>query len=60
LDKQYFIIYDPIPADWTENDQRYHDQESMWGRNRYYPAEELFEALRRNTVIEIFPAASPG
>jgi hypothetical protein len=60
VDREYFIIYDPIPADWTENDQRYHDQESMWGRNRYYPAEELFEALRRNSVIEIFSESSPG
>ena len=53
LDHRYLIIQDPIPSDWSNNNLRYHDDESMLGRNRYYPADELFRALRRNDVLRI-------
>jgi len=55
LDKQYFITHDPIPSDWYSNEARYHDGESMWGRNRYYPAQELFDSLRRQTILAVEP-----
>jgi hypothetical protein len=53
LDKKYFIVYDPTPSDWSSNSKRYGDGMSMIGRNRYYPTNELYAALKSNTVIEI-------
>ncbi|TFG62357.1 MAG: PKD domain-containing protein [Spirochaetales bacterium] len=52
-DKNYFIVYDPIPSDWGSNSKRYGDGISMIGRNRYYPVREVYSALRRFDVIEI-------
>lgn len=54
LDHRYVIVYDPIPSDWAQNAQRYPDGVSMLGRNRYYPIDELWQALnaRRALVIE--------
>ena len=52
-DGRYFIVYDPIPSDWGSNSLRYEDGTSMIGRNRYYPANDIFKALRRYEVIEI-------
>lgn len=53
LDKKYFIVHDPIPSDWVSNAFRQNDGISMIGKNRYYPAAELYNALRRRDVIEI-------
>ena len=53
LDRKYFVVYDPIPSDWTENAGRYGDGASMYGRNRYYDVEELFESLRSRQILEI-------
>lgn len=50
-DKDYFVVYDPIPSDWATNSKRYDDGISMIGRNRYYPAKELFDSLRRKEII---------
>ncbi len=52
-DKQYFVVYDPIPSDWGSNSFRYADGISMIGRNRYYGSRELFSSLSRYEVIEI-------
>ncbi len=61
-DKRYFVVYDPIPSDWSANSFRYQDGISMIGRNRYYGAEEMFESLRRSDVIEVLrtPASDLG
>jgi len=53
LDREYFIVYDPIPSDWVSNSMRYGDGMSMFGRNRYYDVDELFAALRSLQIIEI-------
>lgn len=54
-DKDYFIVYDPIPSDWSSNSLRYSDGISMMGRNRYYKAEDLYNAIkaRRSNFIEV-------
>ena len=54
-DKDYFIVYDPIPSDWSSNSLRYSDGISMMGRNRYYKTEDLFNAIkaRRSDFIEV-------
>jgi hypothetical protein len=52
-DGQYFVVYDPIPSDWASNSFRYDDGISMIGRNRYFDTKGLFNALRRNDVIEV-------
>jgi len=53
LDREYFVVYDPIPSDWVSNSKRYGDGLSMFGRNRYYDVDELFAALRSLQIIEI-------
>ncbi len=55
LDNRYFIVYDPYPVDWDSNSLRYGDQVSMIGKNRYYPAAELFSALKTPLVLEVWP-----
>ncbi|MBN2533007.1 MAG: LysM peptidoglycan-binding domain-containing protein [Spirochaetales bacterium] len=51
-DGKYFIVYDPIPSDWTGNSARYSDGVSMIGKNRYYSVSELFRTIGKK-VIEI-------
>jgi hypothetical protein len=53
LDGEYFVIYDPIPSDWSFNSFRYGDDLSMIGRNRYYSSAELLRSLRRADMIAI-------
>jgi hypothetical protein len=55
LDRKYFVIYDPYPVDWESNSLRYADDISMIGKNRYYPAQQLFDALKTRMVIEVTP-----
>lgn len=55
LDHQYIIVYDPIPSDWAYNSKRYGDKYSMYGRNRYFPTTELWNALRSRHALEILP-----
>lgn len=52
LDGKYFIVYDPIPSDWSENKARYADGVSMIGKNRYYLVSELFKTMGKK-VMEI-------
>ncbi len=52
-DRKYFIVYDPIPSDWINNGLRYGDAISMIGRNRYYPCDELFQAMYSGMVLVI-------
>jgi PKD repeat protein len=52
-DRKYFIMYDPIPSDWINNGLRYGDAISMIGRNRYYPADELFQAMYSGLILVI-------
>jgi PKD repeat protein len=60
LDGEYFVIYDPLPSDWSANSFRYGDEMSMMGRNRYYRAAELIRSLRRADMIVVSkPAARP-
>ena len=54
LDKRYFIVYDPIPSDWSSNRTRYADGVSMLGKNRYYPVKQVMRALRRGQMFEIY------
>ncbi len=53
LDKGFFVVYDPYPVDWESNSLRYGDEVSMIGKNRYYPAPQLFEALKTPMVLEV-------
>jgi hypothetical protein len=53
LDKSFFVVYDPYPVDWESNSLRYEDDVSMIGKNRYYPAQELFNALKTPLVLEV-------
>ncbi len=53
LDGRYLIVYDPYPSDWASNALRYADGTSMIGRNRYYPAAQLFAALQTREILEI-------
>jgi hypothetical protein len=53
LDKSYFVVYDPYPVDWESNSMRYADEVTMIGKNRYYPAGELFDALRTKMILEV-------
>jgi hypothetical protein len=53
LDKGYFVVYDPYPVDWESNSMRYSDDISPIGKNRYYPAQELFAALKTKMVLEV-------
>lgn len=50
--KKYFVVYDPMPADWWKNRFRYDDEESMVGRNRYYAVSEVLTTLTKS-VLEI-------
>lgn len=52
-DKRYFVIYDPIPSDWSYNAGRYSDEESMYGRNRYYRVDELLNASTSHEILII-------
>ena len=54
-DGNYFAVYDPIPGDWYLNRIRYSDGVSMIGKNRYYPADEVFAALKTRTLVVIYP-----
>jgi len=53
LDKRFFVVYDPYPVDWESNSMRYEDDVSMIGKNRYYPAQQLFNALKTPLVLEV-------
>ncbi len=53
LDRKWFVVYDPIPSDWSANSFRYSDGISMIGRNRYYSASELFTTIRVNEVLAV-------
>ena len=53
LDRKWFVVYDPIPSDWSSNSVRYTDGISMIGRNRYYAASELFSTIRVNQVLAV-------
>jgi hypothetical protein len=53
LDRKWLVVYDPIPSDWSANSLRYPDGISMIGKNRYYPAAELFSTIRRPNVLVI-------
>ena|SRR5208337_4083296 len=53
LDNSFFVVYDPYPVDWESNSLRYEDDVSMIGKNRYYPADELFSALKTPLVLEV-------
>ncbi len=53
LDRNYFVVYDPYPADWDDNDLRYDDGKTMIGKNRYYPARQVLTALKADTVLEV-------
>lgn len=55
LDRRYVVVYDPIPSDWGSNSRRYGDGHTMLGRNRYFPVDQLWPALRSRNCIEIFP-----
>ena len=55
LDKGFFVVYDPYPVDWESNSMRYEDDVSMIGKNRYYPAQQLFNALKTPLVLEVSP-----
>jgi hypothetical protein len=53
LDKGYFVVYDPYPVDWESNSMRYSDDISPIGKNRYYAASELFNALKTRMILEV-------
>ena len=53
LDQGYFVVYDPYPVDWESNSMRYSDDISPIGKNRYYPAAELFGALKTKMILEV-------
>jgi hypothetical protein len=53
LDKGFFVVYDPYPVDWESNSMRYADDVSMIGKNRYYSAQQLFDAMKTRMVIEV-------
>jgi hypothetical protein len=53
LDGGYFVVYDPYPVDWESNGMRYSDDVSPIGKNRYYPAQQLFSALKTKMILEV-------
>jgi hypothetical protein len=53
LDRDYLIVYDPYPVDWESNSMRYADEVTMIGKNRYYAAQQLFDALKTRMIIEV-------
>lgn len=54
LDGKYFVVHDPVPADWGSNSFRQPDGISMMGRNRYYASTDILRGLRSNQVIRIY------
>ncbi len=56
-DKNHFIVYDPIPSDWGSNSMRHDDGISMIGRNRYYPADQLYRSIQSKRIeyLEVIP-----
>jgi PKD repeat protein len=48
LDGEYFVVYDPIPSDWVRDRLKYADGSNL-GKNRYYPAEEIMNAIKVKT-----------
>jgi hypothetical protein len=54
LDNGFFVVYDPYPVDWESNSLRYGDNVSMIGKNRYLPADQVFDALKTSVVIEVW------
>lgn len=57
-DRKYFIVYDPLPSDWINNGLRYGDGMSMIGRNRFYPADEVYQSMYTGLVLEVTRAAA--
>jgi hypothetical protein len=55
LDHRYLVVYDPYPVDWEANSLRYGDGVTQIGKDRYYPADQVFAALKTREVIEISP-----
>lgn len=53
LDRRYFVVYDPYPADWEKNSLRYEDGVTMIGKNRYYRSTQLMAALKTRKSIEV-------
>jgi hypothetical protein len=53
LDRKYYVVYDPIPGDWQENEPRYTDGVSMIGRNRYFQSDEILESIRNKEILVI-------
>jgi LysM repeat protein len=53
LNGEFFVVYDPIPNDWTVNSFRYGDELSMIGRNRYYSSREILQSLRRYEMMVV-------
>jgi len=56
LDNEYFVVYDPIPGDWSTNSTRYTDGVSMIGKNRYYESDQVFSALKTPTILVLSQA----
>jgi len=54
LDNGFFVVYDPYPVDWESNSLRYGDDVSPIGKNRFLPADQLFDALKTQVVIEVW------
>jgi hypothetical protein len=54
LDGDFFIVYDPYPVDWDSNRLRYDDEATMIGKNRFYPADQMFDAMKTPFVIEVW------
>jgi hypothetical protein len=54
-DKNFFIVSDPMPSDWSANSFRYSDGTSQIGRTRYYATQELVPSIYGET-IEVLPS----
>jgi hypothetical protein len=55
VDRRYLVVYDPYPVDWASNSLRYADGVTMIGKDRYYPVDEVFAALKTREAVEIVP-----
>jgi hypothetical protein len=55
LDHRFLVVYDPYPVDWESNSLRYGDGVTQIGKDRYYPTDQVFAALKTREVIEIYP-----
>jgi hypothetical protein len=53
LDRNYFVVYDPYPADWDDNGLRYDDGRTMIGKNRYYQARQVVTSLKAGNLLEV-------